>query len=82
MVYRANFPILKGPRAPSQNCKKKSLWVVDWNFYMAILVVDWDIRSGFSSIYWKNKKYCYVPVKGIINISTQINISSFWDNSL
>ena len=22
MVYRANFPNLKGPRAPSQNCKK------------------------------------------------------------
>ena len=25
VVYRANFPNLKGPRAPSQNCKKKSL---------------------------------------------------------
>ena len=24
-VYRANFPNLKGPRAPSQNCQKKSL---------------------------------------------------------
>ena len=23
VVYRANFPNLKGPRAPSQNCKKK-----------------------------------------------------------
>ena len=22
MVYRVNFPNLKGPRAPSQNCKK------------------------------------------------------------
>ena len=25
VVYRANFPNLKGPRAPSQNCQKKSL---------------------------------------------------------
>ena len=24
-VYSTNFPNLKGPRAPSQNCKKKSL---------------------------------------------------------
>ena len=27
-VCQANFPILKGPRAPSRNCKKKSMNVI------------------------------------------------------
>ena len=32
-VYHANFPNLKGPRAPSQNCKKnKTFQILDKNW--------------------------------------------------
>ena len=43
---------------------------------MAILVVDGDIRSGFTFyLLKKEKKYCFVPAKGTFYLSTDFCIT-------
>ena len=54
------------------------IWVVDWKFQVAVLVVDWDIRSGF--MVYKLKKEKKIPfhlsqgLKGTFHISTDFCI--------
>ena len=68
-------------KLPGQYAKKsgqyRSIWIwgVDWNFQWAVLVVDWDIRSGLSFYLLKKEKRCFVPAKGTFYLSTDFHIT-------
>ena len=74
-------PCFNRLKPPWSICKKvvntgqyKSKWSIEifkWPFWWWIEILGQDLRS----IYWKEKKYCFVPAKGTFYLSTDFCIT-------